>query len=128
MPSIRVRALPQPPSVDLSSVMAELRDHVAATLVAPADGVRVLWHTLEPGHYLEAGDTPAVQPSATHPPTIELVAFEGRSPAQIEQALTGLAAIIVQHLELEPGNAWVSYVEAAEGELYVQGAIKRHAT
>jgi hypothetical protein len=124
MPSIRVRALPQQSSADVPAAMRRMREAAAEILGAPVSKVRALWQTIEPGMYLEADATPDVQPRESHPPTVELVAFTGRSDETIATALERLADILVEELDLGAGNAWVSYVQAPSGWLYVDGAIK----
>jgi hypothetical protein len=124
MPSIRVRSLPQPAHINRAAALTELREHVARILAVPVPKVRALWQVIEPGMYLDADGTPDVQPAGTHPPTVELVAFEGRTQAQKTEALETIAATLARHLELDEGNAWVQWVESVEGELYTNGAMK----
>lgn len=124
MPSIRVRALPQKEDAEVSTVLNELCEIVAECLGAPVAQVRAIWQTIDAGSYAEDGVFPKVQPYDTHPPIVELVAFIGRTPEVITNAVEQVANTLVKGLGLSEGNAWVSYVEAGRGELFVNGSIK----
>lgn len=125
MPSIRVRALPQPSSANVPAALAAIRDVVCDVLVVPSARVRVLWETIEPGRYLQGDEAPAVQPAASHPPTVDVLGFEGRSQVQVTELLEHVADALVRHLGLEPGNAWVTWSELRLGHLCVDGVIPR---
>jgi phenylpyruvate tautomerase PptA (4-oxalocrotonate tautomerase family) len=96
---------------------------LAEVLSEEPTGTWATWQEIAPGRYAEGGDAPAFQPAATHPPLVELLAFEGRPPELVERMLETVAEVLVRELELEPGNVFVRYVEATSGRLYTGGSV-----
>lgn len=124
MPVITVRALPQPPGVDRTRVCARLAVEVAGVLGLNPRRVWCTWQTLEPGCFLE-GDEPAVlQPRATHPPIVDVLAFEGRPPALVVQVLERVAAVLTAELDLDEGNAFVTWTDAKAGKVFTGGQVR----
>lgn len=125
MPLVRVRALPQPASVDVPRVLASVNAAVARALAAPLDSVWSTWETIPPAWYVE-GDRPArEQPRGTHPPLADVSAFGGRSATAIEAAIEGVARALVDGLALDEGNAFVTYREARSGRVFTGGAVRK---
>jgi hypothetical protein len=123
VPVVRIAALPQPPGVEVERVLAAVTAAVAAVLEEDPRGTWATWSELPPGRYAEADDAPALQPRSTHPPLVELVAFEGRPPALVARMLEAVADALARELRLEPGNVFVRYVEATGGRLYTGGRV-----
>jgi phenylpyruvate tautomerase PptA (4-oxalocrotonate tautomerase family) len=123
MPVIEVSALPQREGIDVRAASAALTKAVAALLGEEPRGTWVVWRTIEPGRYVEGGDAPAVQPPATHPPLVQVVASEGRSPELVERILVAVAETLARELRLEPGNVFVRWVEATAGRVYSGGRV-----
>lgn len=127
MPIISIRSLPQPESVDRRRVMWQLCQDVAATLGIDAHHVWATWDLTPPGLYVEGGDavgeSPAVQPSATHPPIVRVTAFEGREPATIESVLVRVAQTLTDALPIEEGNIFAAWDEVTSGRVYTGGQV-----
>jgi len=125
MPVIRIQALPQSPDIDVGEIMGRIGAKVAAIVERPPHAVWTLWETIEPGRFVE-GDVPAHrQPKTSHPPVATVTLLEGRSQDKIERVLTTIAEELTQGLGLEPGNAFVSYIEVAKGQVFTGGSIRR---
>lgn len=125
MPVVHLRALPQPAGVDVTAAARRLCVELARITGGAPKSFWATWETLEPGRYVE-GDTPAtVQPRDTHPPLVEIVAFEGRDEAEIERILRAVADVLCDALGLEPGNVFATYTEARSGRVFSGGAVRR---
>jgi phenylpyruvate tautomerase PptA (4-oxalocrotonate tautomerase family) len=123
MPVIDISALPQREGVDAAAASAALTEAVAAVLGDEPRGTWVVWRTIEPGLYVEGDDAPPVQPAATHPPLVEVIAYEGRPPELVERLLVTVADTLARELRLEHGNVFVRWVEATAGRLYTGGGV-----
>ncbi len=126
MPVVRVCGLPQAPGVDPGSVLKQL-----CLRLAELDGVEArhwwaTWQPIDPDAYVE-GDVgaPAVQPGASHPPIVEILAFTGRNAMLIAQLLTATSEILAAGLDLEPGNVFVAWTELQPGRVSSGGAVRR---
>jgi phenylpyruvate tautomerase PptA (4-oxalocrotonate tautomerase family) len=123
MPVVRISALPQRGGRPPEQVLAAVTHALAELLGEQPTGTWATWHEIPAGRYVEGGDAPAFQPAATHPPLVEVVAFEGRPPDLVERMLETVAEVLARELELEPGNVFVRYVEATAGRLYTGGSV-----
>jgi phenylpyruvate tautomerase PptA (4-oxalocrotonate tautomerase family) len=125
MPVVSISALPQRGGRPPEQVLAAVTHALAELLGEQPSGTWATWHEIPAGRYVEGGDAPAFQPAATHPPLVEVVAFEGRPPDLVERMLETIAEVLARELDLEPGNVFVRYVEATAGRLYTGGSVKR---
>lgn len=123
MPVVRISALPQRVGRPPERALAAVAHALAELLDEDPSGTWVTWHEISAGRYVEGGDAPEYQPATTHPPLVELVAFEGRPPELVERMLETVADVLARELELEPGNVFVRYVEATAGRLYTGGSV-----
>ena len=123
MPVIQINALPQHEKVNVTAVLAALTTEVARIMDLPARQVWATWQWIEPKFYVE-GDVPAVvQPTDTHPPLVNIIAYQGRSPEMIKQVLESIADTLCTQLGTEPGNAFITYTEATSGRVYTGGSV-----
>ena len=125
MPLVRISALPQHGGVEPERALAAVTHALADLLGEEPSGSWATWEEIQPGRYVEGGDAPALQPAATHPRLVEVVAFEGRPADRVERMLTTVAAVLERELGLERGNVFVRYVEASGGRLYTGGSVVR---
>lgn len=121
MPVIHVRALPQKPGVDRSAALSG-----ACAALANAAGVRpravwATWEELAPADYVEWDAHAEVQPDATHPPLVEIVAAEGRPPEVVEGMITAVARALGAALRIPPENTFITYREVPRGRLWTNG-------
>jgi phenylpyruvate tautomerase PptA (4-oxalocrotonate tautomerase family) len=123
MPVVSITALPQRGGRPPEQVLAAVTHALAELLGEQPSGTWATWHEIPAGRYVEGGDAPAFQPAATHPPLVEVVAFEGRPPDLVERMLETVAEVLARELDLEPGNVFVRYVEATAGRLYTGGSV-----
>jgi phenylpyruvate tautomerase PptA (4-oxalocrotonate tautomerase family) len=121
VPIVQVEALPQAPGVEVEPALATLCGEIAAALGEQPSGTWATWRTLE--HYLEGSDAPTVQPPATHPPLVRLIAYRGREPEVVAELLELVADVLSRELRLEDGNVFVLYEEAQPGRLYTGGEV-----
>jgi phenylpyruvate tautomerase PptA (4-oxalocrotonate tautomerase family) len=122
MPIVRIKALPQA-DVDITAVVTAVAVELAEVLGEAPEGTWATWETIASGHYAEGQVAPTIQPSATHPPLVSVLAFEGRPAELIEHMLMCVADVLVRELRLEPGNVFVTYDEARSGRVYDGGRI-----
>lgn len=127
MPVIHVRALPQKEGIDPTRALQALCPEVARTLGLRERQVFGTWETIHPSRYAEGDVLAERQPDATHPPIVELVAFEGRAPELIESAILAIARVLSRELQIEAGNLFITYREARSGQIFTGGQIKRRA-
>lgn len=125
MPVVRIRALPQPDSVDIPSALAAVTRDLATLLDEHPSGSWATWETIRPGRYAEGSETPELQPRDTHPPLVIVTAFEGREPELVERMLKTVAETLVREFGLGEGNVFVTYEEARSGRVYSGGRILR---
>jgi hypothetical protein len=123
VPVVRIRALPQPDSVDIGAVLTAVTRDLAALLEEHPSGSWATWETIRPGRYAEGSETQELQPRGTHPPLVSVVAFEGREPELVERVLATVAETLVRELGLGEGNVFATYEEAASGRVYSGGRI-----
>jgi phenylpyruvate tautomerase PptA (4-oxalocrotonate tautomerase family) len=122
MPIVTIRALPQP-DLDVGSVLVTVARELAGLLGAEPRDVWVTWDEIPAGRYCEGDETPAVQPAGSHPPLVELAAFEGRPPELVARMLDLVADVVGRELGLEPGNVLVHYREDVAGRLSWGGSV-----
>jgi hypothetical protein len=120
---VRISALPQRGGHPPERALAAVAHALAELLEEEPAGSWATWEEIPAGRYAEGGDAPAYQPASTHPPLVELVAFEGRPPELVERMLETVADVLARELDLEPGNVFVRYVEATAGRLYTGGRV-----
>ncbi len=106
MPLIEIRALPQPPDVDLPAVMSAVAQAVREVLQNRPQGTWVTWETIE--HYVEGPHVATEQPHGTHPPIVTISAAKGRPREAIEQAVS---VALTRELGLEPDSVFLVYRE-----------------
>jgi len=114
VPVIRIRALPQRHG-DVRTVSIAVAEAVAAALGEDTRGTWVTWETVDA--YAEGGVVPSEQPPDTHPPIAHVQG--GPRPAEIvDSLLRAVGNTIVEMLELEPGNVFVTFEEVDPARLY----------
>lgn len=124
MPVVQVTSLRQRVGVDIDAVSRALVVAVSRELGDEPSGTWVTWQTLPPGAYREGEtDAPLEQPTASHPPIVRVIAFEGRPPELVARILSAVAGTIVRELGLEPGNAFVVWDEARAGHIHTGGRM-----
>jgi hypothetical protein len=123
VPVVRISALPQPDAVDIPSVLAAVTRDLATLLDEHPGGTWAAWETIRPGRYAEGSQAPELQPRDTHPPLVQVIAFEGRDPELVERMLTTVAGTLVRELGLGEGNVFATYDEAPSGRIYSGGRI-----
>jgi phenylpyruvate tautomerase PptA (4-oxalocrotonate tautomerase family) len=123
VPVVRISALPQRGGHLPERALTAVTHALAELLGEEPSGSWATWHEIPPGRYAEGGDAPAFQPAATHPPLVELVAFEGRAPELVQRMLETVAEVLARELELEAGNVFVRYVEVSGGRLFTGGSV-----
>jgi phenylpyruvate tautomerase PptA (4-oxalocrotonate tautomerase family) len=120
---VRISALPQRGGHPPERALAAVTHALAELLGEEPGGSWATWEAIPAGRYAEGGESPAFQPASTHPPLVEVVAFEGRPPELVARMLETVADVLARELELEPGNVFVRYVEATAGRLYTGGRV-----
>jgi hypothetical protein len=124
MPVIQINALPQKPGVDPQAVMKSLCRSLAAVMGLKEKQIWATWETIQPGMFVEGSVAALVQPEATHPPVVNLIAFEGRPKELINRMLECVAQTLSEGLGIERGNVFLTYTEATSGRLYTGGEIR----
>ena len=125
MPIVEIQALPQPSHVDPRAAVKAVAQAVAEAMGLPARQVWAAWRTIESGHYVEGDVAADAQPRGTHPPIVNVIAFQGRPEEMIERVLTAVADTLTRQLDLEPGAPFVVYTEVKSGRVYTGGAVRR---
>lgn len=123
MPIFHVLALPQNADVNPTAVLKDLCRGLAEHLGVDERQVWGTWDGLPAGRYVEGGRDEDTQPHGTHPPLVRIMAFEGRSDAQIEGVLTRAAEILGDRLGIDPGNVFVHYEELRSGRVLAGGKV-----
>lgn len=121
MPVIEIRALPQKAGVDRAAAMSRACEALAAAAGVRPGAMWATWAELDPALYVEFDARVAVQPDESHPPLVEIVAFEGRSPETIEAMIVAVAQALGAGLRIPPENLFITYREAARGRLWTNG-------
>lgn len=123
MPIINISALPQKENVDISAALKETFLRVAEVFSLEPHQVWANYQEIKPGHYVEGNTEAHIQPVGTHPPIVELIAFEGRDNNIIEKALITVAETLTKSLEI-PENIFLTYKEASSGKVYTGGSLR----
>ncbi|MBI3558392.1 MAG: hypothetical protein HY074_19155, partial [Deltaproteobacteria bacterium] len=104
--------------MNVSEVLRKVCCELARVIQKPPHAVWGTWQKLEAGCYCE-GDSPNdMQPAGTHPPIVNLIAFEGASAERIEAVLTCVAEVLVRELQIDSGNVFITYNEARAGRTF----------
>ncbi len=106
MPLIEIRALPQPPEVDVQAAMSAVAEAVRELLGNRPRATWVTWETIE--RYVEGPVGAEDQPRESHPPIVTLSAAPGRPKEALIQCV---CETLARELGLDPGNVWITYVE-----------------
>lgn len=125
MPVLKITALPPPADVDVTAVLKGVCVELARVAAVPAHAVWATFVPLAPGHYVEGENAAMGGERDTHPPLVELIAFEGRSEAMITAMLETTARHLAAGFRLEPGNVYVSFTEARSGRVHTGGQVRR---
>lgn len=104
--------------------MKKLCRETATLMKISENQVWATWVTIAPGNYVEGSIAEEKQPTLTHPPIVNLLAFEGRPQSLIEQVIRKAAEILSSELELESGNIYMTYTETRSGRTYVGGNLR----
>ncbi|GIW71239.1 MAG: hypothetical protein KatS3mg102_0781 [Planctomycetota bacterium] len=122
MPIVRVEAL-APPELEVAALLERV---AAATAAAFEVELRHCWVTFQPllpGHYLEGGRVRASEDARAAAPLVEIIAYQGRTPARKARALRAVAEAVGGALGLEPDLVFVLYREIARGHVHVGGEV-----
>ncbi len=125
MPVVAIRALPQPGSFLPGPTCCRLALALAPIMGVPPRAVFVTWQEIPPDHYAEGDTLASTQPRDTHPPLVELHAWQGRSPETIETALTAIVTVLEEDLSLGTGNVFAFYTELTSGRVFTGGRVRR---
>lgn len=124
MPIVEVRALPQPSTVSIPSVLARICTDLAKAIDCPVRQVWATWATLPPGTYAEADSAPELQPRDTHPPMARILAMEGRDAAYITAMLESVSKSLAATLPIDEDNTFVRYEELRRGRVAWGGKVR----
>lgn len=126
MPVVRISGLPQAAGIDPGSVLKRLCLRLAEVDEVEARHWWATWQPVAPEAYVE-GDVqaPAVQPGASHPPIVEILAFAGRDAELVERLLTVTSETLNDGLGMEPGNVFVIWTELQPGRVSTGGVVRR---
>lgn len=111
MPLIRVTSLPTQQHLDVSATLSRACQAVAKVLELPTNQVWATWVALEPDCYVQGDVAAGVQPSASHPPLVELMTRASHGEEKLASACKAAAEVIAEGFELEPGNVFAYYTE-----------------
>jgi len=126
MPVVRISALPQQPTPDVTALLQRLCVRLAEIDEVEARHWWATWQPIQPGAYVEGAVTAtSTQPRMSHPPQVEIQAFTGRDPARVEQLLEAAAAVLAEGLRMEAGNVFVTWTELQPGRVFTGGEIRR---
>jgi hypothetical protein len=124
MPVIRIHTLPQPASVGITKVLGAVAGAAAEVFDVPAQQVWATWQTIGFDAYVEGDQAVDSQPRGTHPPIVEVLAYEGRSPELVARVLETIAGTLCEQLDLEAGSPFVMYRELRQGTVYTGGGVR----
>jgi len=126
MPVVRVSALPQQATTDVTGLLERLCLRLAEIDEVEPRHWWAIWQPIAPGDYVE-GSVAATssQPRISHPPLVEIQAFTGRDPARVDALLEAAAQILADGLQMEPGNVFITWTELQPGRVLTGGAIRR---
>ena len=122
MPIILVKGLPQKSGVDVRVALKETCTRLAEMMDIPKRQVWGTWEDIEPGSYVEGDVAADTQPENSHPPIVNVIAFEGRSPDLIRRALNCVAESLGEKLGVGE-NIFIRYTEAKSGRVWDGGRI-----
>ena len=122
MPVIEIKALAQRVPIDVAQVMSGLCIDVAKVYGCSPGQVWATWTWIEPGHYVEGDQKAMVQPEDTHPPIVNITAFEGKSETEIKTVLKCISDSLSGGLNLD-GNLFITYTEARSGRVFAGGSV-----
>lgn len=125
MPIFEIKALSQKQGIDRQKAMKTLCQEIAAIMKLSEHQVWATWTSILPGDYVEGGNSAETQPDSTHPPIVNLIAFEGRPDSLVENVINHTAKILCKELNIEAGNIYIQFSEARSGRTYVGGEIRR---
>jgi hypothetical protein len=125
MPVFEIKALPQKSGVLPQVALKKLCCEIATLMQISESQVWATWQTIEPGLYVEGGVAAELQPDKTHPPIVNLIAFEGRPQALMEKVVERAAEILSSELQLGQGNIYMHLTETLSGRTYTGGQLRK---
>jgi phenylpyruvate tautomerase PptA (4-oxalocrotonate tautomerase family) len=114
MPIIEITSLRPDGPLDVSAALARVTTAVASSLGEDPRGTWALWRPVDPGAYAEGADTPATQPTGTHPAIVDVFAGRRDDPASL-MAVVGRA--VVEAFDLDDGNVVVRLTDADDAHV-----------
>lgn len=124
MPILEIKALPQKPDIDVTACLKAICCAVADAVSIPRNHIWGTWESIKPGHYVEGDKSADVQMRSTHPPLVNVIAFEGRSQEDIETMIFATAKAVAQALAIAPENVFLTYTEVKSGKVFTGGKIR----
>jgi phenylpyruvate tautomerase PptA (4-oxalocrotonate tautomerase family) len=121
MPIIEIKALPQKEGIDTAAAMKTICVRLADKMGLEPKQVWATWTAIAPGSYTEGELQAKVQPYSTHPPLVTMLAFEGKSDREIEQAMLTIAEVLSRQLQIDPENIFIKYDETKSGRVFTGG-------
>lgn len=125
MPFIHIHSLPQAGPFDSDEAVRAISREFAAATATDERHVTVTWEWLQPGHYCHAGHTAAVQPPASHPLLVELLAPDFNSDERIERMLEVVAGAVAAQVGTGEANVFVAFRPARSGHVFDCGQLIR---
>lgn len=123
MPFIHIKALPQPGSPDLKSIMRQLSNRFARDMDMHEKNISVTWDILGPEYYLNNGHFAAEQPQDSHPVIVDLLVPDFNSQARIEKMMECIVELLSVALSIPVGNVFVNCRLAMSGMVLDNGEI-----
>ena len=123
MPFVDIRSLPFKSDLEIGDVVMKIAAALAKTIELPSKEVCATWTFIEPNHYAHGEALASSQGQLSHPPLVDLLAFQGRPPHIVEEMLRVVAFEVSQAAKVPIENVFVNYREATKGRVFSEGDI-----
>ncbi|MEN8131904.1 MAG: hypothetical protein ABFS45_17330 [Pseudomonadota bacterium] len=123
MPFIHIKSLPFKQDFDAALATKTISQAFSEQMKIPAEHISVTWEYYYPGHYAHNNEISDIQPVASHPLFIELLAPDFHSETTVGKMLKSIAANVSKSTGISSNNIFIHYQQAHSGMVFDDGAI-----
>lgn len=122
MPIVRINCLPVK-KLDLGLAVRGVTSALATATEIDPEHISVLWNELSADSYAHRGDLAELQPQATHPILIDLIAPDFHRPHLVQLMMKTLAHEVAVLTGADHNNILIIHQPQSSGHVYDQGRL-----
>jgi len=124
MPIIRIESLITDQHFSIQKICKEISKHFSEMTKIDEKFISVVWYTIQPACYCEAGITASSQPENSHPALVTLLVPNIHSQYRQKELLNALAKSMTKYTPFKLDNIFIHLQVAESGQVFDQGEIQ----